>query len=214
VLESKNYSYRIKITPKGEFQAHYGKQFYGIPSPIEQNKRHIHLLDRFLKDYEVLPKRLGTNISPKLKSFILISPKSIIIRPAEKEFDTGMVIKADMLSTKIEDEVDKMNPIAVFASIGRISSSSTIEEVARKLASFHKPFKIDFRAKFGLPAQTPSTLQEPPVQVQEEQKSFTSSNFFCSKCKRQISEKVAKFCWQNKGKFKGRAYCFDCQKAF
>ncbi len=214
VLESKNYSYGIKITPKGEFQAYYGKQFYGIPSPIEQNKRHIHLLDRFLKDYEVLPKRLGANISPKLKSLILISPKSIISRPPEKKFDASMVIKADMLRTKIDEEVNKLNPIGVFASIGKISSSSTIEEVARKLVSFHKPFKIDFRAKFGLPAQIPPMLQETPVQVKEEQMSFTSSNFFCAKCKKQISEKVAKFCWQNKGKFKGRAYCFECQKAF
>ena len=43
VLESKNYSYKLKITPEGEFQVYYGKEYIGIPSPIEQNKRHIYL---------------------------------------------------------------------------------------------------------------------------------------------------------------------------
>jgi hypothetical protein len=41
VLESKNYSYKLEITPEGEFQAYYSKEYIGIPSPIEQNKRHL-----------------------------------------------------------------------------------------------------------------------------------------------------------------------------
>ncbi|MGD0822710.1 MAG: nuclease-related domain-containing protein [Desulfomonilia bacterium] len=36
VLESKNYSYGIKITPEGEFQAYYGKQSFGIGTSPEK----------------------------------------------------------------------------------------------------------------------------------------------------------------------------------
>jgi len=53
VLESKNYSSEIKITPHGEFQAYYGKRWSGIESPLEQNKRHIHFLQGFLQNKEI-----------------------------------------------------------------------------------------------------------------------------------------------------------------
>jgi|MTBAKMStandDraft_1061839.scaffolds.fasta_scaffold03189_4 hypothetical protein len=214
VLESKNYSYRIKITQEGEFQAYYGKQFFGIPSPIEQNKRHIHLLGHFLKTSEILPKRIGITIRPKFKNFILFSPKVVITRPTGKTLDTSMIIKADALKTKLDEEVDKVNPISDLTSMGKISSFSTVEEMANKLASFHKPIKLDFRAKFGLPVETYSKQQESPEQAKEYQKKFGSSKFYCAKCKKPISEKAAKFCWQNKSKFGGKPYCFNCQKDF
>jgi hypothetical protein len=153
VLESKNFSYKLKISPEGEFQAYYGKEYIGIPSPIEQNKRHVHLLNLFLKHHNILPKRMGISIRPKYKSLILVSPRCIISRPPEKKFDTSSVIKADTLRTKIDQEVDKANPLANLATISKICSSSTLMEAARRLSGFHKPKKIDFRARFGLPAQ-------------------------------------------------------------
>ncbi len=119
VLESKNYSYKLKISPEGEFQVYYGKEYIGIPSPIEQNKRHIHLLDLFLKHRNILPKRMGISIRPRFKNLILVSPKCIISRPPEKKFDTSSVIKADTLRTKIDREVDKWkNPLTDLATAG------------------------------------------------------------------------------------------------
>jgi hypothetical protein len=214
ILESKNYSYKITITPEGEFQAYSGKQYYGVPSPIEQNKRHIRLLERFLKAREILPKRMGISIVPRLKSLILISPKSIISRPPEKRFDTGMVIKADTLRTKIDNEVEKISPIASVISISKVSSSATIEEVARRLVRYHRPHRMDFRARFGVPAENPSGCENAPVHKNGERLSKDVSKYFCSKCKKNIPERVAKFCFHNKSKFGGRAYCFDCQKGF
>jgi hypothetical protein len=214
VLESKNYSYKIMITPEGEFQAHSRKQYYGVPSPIEQNKRHVHLLERFLKAKEILPKRMGIPISPKLKSFILISPKSIISRPPGKRFDTSMVIKADTLRTKIDTELEKISPLANVVSISKVSSSSTIEDVAKRLVRYHRPHKTDWRARFGLSAESPSGCKNMPVQKNGGPISKDVSKYFCSKCKKDISEKVAKFCFNNKSKFGGRAYCLDCQTDF
>ena len=151
VLESKNYSYKLKISPEGEFQVYYGNEYIGIPSPIEQNKRHVHLLDLFLKHHHILPKRMGISIRPRFKDLVLVSPKCIISRPLEKKFDTSSVIKADTLRTKIDQEVDKQNPLADLATISKICSSSTLMETVRTLAGFHKPKKVDFTAKFGLP---------------------------------------------------------------
>lgn len=212
VLESKNYSYKITITPEGDFKVYSGTQCYGVPSPIEQNKRHIHLLERFLKAKEMLPKRLGIPIAPKLKSLILISPKAIISRPPEKKFDTSMVIKADTLSTKIDDEFEKTGPAAALALISKVSSSSTVQEVARRLARYHRPHKTDWRGRFGLPGESVSSYENLPVQKSGGLEIRESSKYFCFKCKKDISEKVAKFCFQNRHKFGGKAFCFDCQK--
>lgn len=150
VLESKNYSYKITITPEGEFQVYSGKQYYGIPSPIEQNKRHIHLLDRFLKAKGILPKRMGIPITPRFKNLILISPKSIIVRPPLKKYDTSMVIKVDKLREKIDQEVDKISSLSALTTISKMSSLSTIETVARRLVRYHRDQKIDYKSKFGL----------------------------------------------------------------
>ncbi|MGZ3605978.1 MAG: hypothetical protein ACXU9P_13615, partial [Thermodesulfobacteriota bacterium] len=120
----------------------------------EQNKRHIHLLDLFLKHRHILPKRMGISIRPRFKSLILISPKSIIARPPEEKFDTSFVIKADALRTRIDLEVDKgKNPLVDLATISKICSPSTLMETARSLAGFHKPKKIDYRARFRLSVQ-------------------------------------------------------------
>jgi hypothetical protein len=162
VLESKNFSYKLKITREGEFQTYYGKEYTGIPSPIEQNKRHIHLLDLFLKHRDILPKRMGISIRPRFKNIILVSPKSIITRPPEKKFDTSSVIKADTLRTKIDRELAKGNPLADLAAISKTCSSSTLMGAARGLAGFHKPKMINFRARFRLSVQKDSTKGEGP----------------------------------------------------
>jgi hypothetical protein len=185
-----------------------------IPSPIEQNKRHIYLLDLFLRAKGILPKRIGIAIRPKLRNLILVSPNSIIKRPSQEKFDTSMIIQADSLRTKIDEIVDMMDPLADLSSFSKISSSSALKDVGKRLASFHKPIRIDFRAKFGLSIQTSSKPEENPVHAKEQQKTYSSLKFICSKCKKPISEKVAKFCSQNKSKFGGRLYCFDCQKSF
>jgi Nuclease-related domain len=151
VLESKSFSHNLKITPEGEFQVFYGKEWIGMPSPIEQNKRHIHLLDLFLKYYDILPKRVGITIRPRFKNLILVSPKSVIRRPLKKKFDTGSVIKADTLRTKIDWDLDKgRNPLADLATLSKICSSGTLMKTERILAGFHKPKRIDFRTKFGV----------------------------------------------------------------
>ena len=80
----------------------------------------------------------------------MVSPKSVIRRPLKKKFDTSALIKADALRTRIDREVEKWNPLANFATISKISASSTLMKRARTLAGFHQPKKADFRARFGL----------------------------------------------------------------
>ncbi|MDM8540743.1 nuclease-related domain-containing protein [Desulfococcaceae bacterium HSG9] len=202
ILESKSYKNGIKITENGEFEALYKNKYYGIPSPVEQNKRHIHLLDKFLRQNDILPKRIGITIKPKYFNYILISPRSIIKRPNSKKFDTKNIIKADTIQTEIKKNADNI-PISEIGSIVKLSAFSTIETMAKKIVSNHKPITINWRAKFGVKYQTHNDAQK-----------NNTAKSFCAKCKADVSEKVAKFCWDNKTKFKGRVYCFSCQKTY
>lgn len=209
VLESKNFSYGVKITDTGEFLVNYDNKYFSIESPIEQNKRHLIVLEEIFKKYDIMPKRLGITIIPTFRSYILVSTKSRVIRPPKETFDTSMVIKADTLRTQIDKEFDNMRPLSVLATASKIVSGETIKEIAERVAAVHKPIKINYRKRFGLEDISPSRDSvAAPSDMQQ------SKRFYCAKCNKTITEKVAKFCWDNKKRFHGKAYCFDCQKAF
>ena len=78
----------------------------------------------------------------------------------------------------------------------------------------------DYRGKYGIvEGKSQKSDKKPPVineekaeYVTEKRATPTSKGFFCANCKKRITEKVARFCFNNKGRFGGRAYCFDCQK--
>jgi hypothetical protein len=48
VCESKHFSEGVAINNHGEFTAFFNHKPYGVPSPIEQNERHILILKRIL----------------------------------------------------------------------------------------------------------------------------------------------------------------------
>jgi hypothetical protein len=211
-LESKNFSDILKITNDGEFLVAHNNRYYAIPSPIEQNNRHIFLLEKIVKAYNIMPTRLGIQLSPTFRSYILVSPQSRVIKPSKKHFDASMVIKADTLHSQINKEFDEMTFSGTITGIGKLSSGETVMEVARKLAKLHKPLKIDFKSKFRITERTETPKTLPEKKKAEDTSRQSEKAFYCSKCKGSITEKVASFCWQNKERFGGRAYCYDCQK--
>ncbi|WP_424034823.1 nuclease-related domain-containing protein [Neisseria bacilliformis] len=48
----------------------------------------------------------------------------------------------------------------------------------------------------------------PPAQAAAEPR----PRLFCADCKKTVTETVARFCWNNKNRFHGKLYCFNCQK--
>lgn len=207
-LESKNFSYGVKITDTGEFLVYYNNKYFSIESPIEQNKRHLIVLKDIFKKYDIMPKRLGITMIPTFRSYILVSTKSRVMRPPKEHFDTSMVIKMDTLRTQIDKEFDNMGALSVLATASKMVSRETLTEMAERLSSVHRPVQINYRKRFGLEDI------KPPQEDARQHTAQTAEQFYCFKCKKTITEKVAKFCWDNKQRFHGKAYCFDCQKAF
>jgi hypothetical protein len=215
VLESKSYAYGLKITDRSEFLYWDGHHYAAMESPIEQNKRHVAVLEKLLKGEGLLPKRLGMVLPPTFRPYVLVSPKSTVVRPSRKAFDTDMVIKADELFKQIEANFDGASFASDVRSVAKMISSETVIELGQELVKRHRPAKIDYYAKFGVtpvPAAPPQSVE--PEAKSESIESQPHSRYFCFKCNKPISQRVAMFCFQNKPRFGGKAYCFDCQKAF
>ena len=59
--------------------------------------------------------------------------------------------------------------------------------------------------------RAPGRLRSNDEQIDEQ---AGTKFYYCISCKKPITERVAKFCWDNKKRFSGKAYCFDCQRKF
>ncbi|HZX33632.1 MAG TPA: nuclease-related domain-containing protein, partial [Rhodocyclaceae bacterium] len=152
VCESKHFSEGIAINEQGEFAAFFGGKPYGVPSPIEQNNKHILILKRVFDSGAVkLPTRLGFTIKPDLRSLILVSKHARISRPKAKLDGLENIIKSDQLFKFIDKAIDDNNLFLLAKVVGQ----ETIEEVARSIAKLHKPIQFNWAAKFGMPATPP-----------------------------------------------------------
>jgi len=150
VVESKNFTYGVSISEEGDFSYFYKNMPYAIPSPILQNDRHIRLLDRFLNDNDLLPKRLGVTLKPKYRNIVLISPKSRLTKPKRGLYDCTPVMKADQFIERFDKDMTDTTALSDAVSLAKVISFDTLERFSEKIVLHHKPITIDYIAKFGL----------------------------------------------------------------
>lgn len=223
VCESKHFSEGVGINEHGEFAAFFNGKPYGVPSPIEQNAKHILILQRLFDSGAVeLPKRLGFTIKPELKGLVLVSKKARIGRPQAKVEGIECVIKNDQFFKTVDKAVDENGIL----SMGKLVGSDTLEGLARRIAALHRPASFDWTAKFGLVATVAAPAPKPaaapqgarlkpepaPDAARSPEDGKPKSKLACHSCGEQVAYNVAKFCWFNKAKFGGNVFCMDCQK--
>lgn len=210
VLETKNFFYGMKINDIGEFNIWNGKAYVGIESPIEQNKRHVTVLEERVNARKIAPKRLGIPLPILFKPYVLVSPKSRIIRPEGKTFPTDGIVKADQYKTLMDKRFDEMNPVNVITSISKMVSPQTVEGLAREIASLHRPGSIDFRAKFGIEAEIESDKPKAAVSNAVVSEGYAG---ICDLCGCGVEKKVVYYCRFNRKKLGGhKVLCQVCQK--
>jgi hypothetical protein len=210
VIETKNYFFGVKITENGEFLSYNGKGYQAIESPIEQNKRHVELLQKMIEDRGLAPNRLG--VSLVYMDYVLIAPNANVIRPPTDVFDTSHVIKADAFDAHLKKEVDNMSVVSVFASAPRIVGTDTMEEFAQKLIRLQRPGKFNYAAKFGIDEEATKLAQANPTsQTAITSKDTKPIKKACEKCGTEVDDKVVFFCRINKDKFGGKTLCRQCQ---
>ncbi len=161
VLETKHFHAGIKITEEGEFLRwnDYKKTYEGMASPLEQNQRHLAVLNDAFDRIE-MPSRLGVRLTPVLHSYVVVSPNVRIDRP--KRFDTSHVIKADMLEKMFDDHFDKAGVVDTFGNLGRFVSAEVLQAIGRQLVALHKPAPFDGAGGFGVPVQPAAASAPPP----------------------------------------------------
>lgn len=214
VLESKNYFYGIKITDDGEFLSYNGKGYQGIESPIEQNKRHIMLLQNAIEDRKLAPTRLNIPIPIIFKNFVLVAPNARIDRPNKKSFDTSSVIKADAYLSHIEKDIESRSVVSVFTSLSKVVGPDTLEEFGQKIIRLHRPGKFNYAAKFGIDenALQANPNHTTPSPITNQRDKHVASTKACDQCGAEVEEKVAYYCRMNKAKFNARILCRPCQQ--
>ena len=81
VCESKSYTGGVKVNEHGEWSTFRDRRPIGIPSPVEQNRRHIKVLEQVIKlGYVELPRRIVA-LKPTYKNIVLVSASGLITRP-------------------------------------------------------------------------------------------------------------------------------------
>jgi len=223
VCESKHFAEGVAINEHGEWVALYGTHRQGMPSPVEQNRRHIAVLaDVFAKGLVPLPKRLGIKIKPQMNSLVLVSSQARILRPKGRAaagvegLDT--VIKVDQLVTTIDRVYEQHGLAAIRKVVGR----ETVEALARRLAALHVLARGDWAAKFGLPPEPPpqaqvvtSTVPAPRITPTAASGPATGSGArqrpVCATCGRHVSDSVIAYCLAHSARFGDAIYCLDCQ---
>jgi len=208
VCESKHFSEGVAVDEFGEWTGFYNHRPFGIGSPIEQNRKHIAVLnDVFTKRLVEPPRRLGIAIKPKLRGLVLVSKTARITRPKTKAARSRIsglesVIKVDQLKPMLDKDLDNKGVTA----FRRLVSTGTIEALARQLVALHRPASIDWAARFGLPASVRETAASiAPVAP-------PAPSATCVRCGRSVSQAVIDFCRERTELYGGRTLCMDCQR--
>ncbi|WP_035589545.1 nuclease-related domain-containing protein [Hippea jasoniae] len=193
IIESKSVSTKIKITQNQEWLRLENNHYKGIPSPINQLKRQAKLLREFLqKNRELLRdeekflffKKQGGFINMKIDPIVAISQNGIITGFRNTDIP---ILKADEVPNYINIKLDEYfsnNLLKKLSDVDWILSDDEFLIIIDFLIKHHKPFNYNKKG----------------------------SKYYCFACKKPISYSEAKYCFERKKIFGGKAYCISCQQ--
>jgi hypothetical protein len=149
LVESKNYTYSLKITADGEFLVFDGRKYQSVDSPIEENCQRIQALRSALVENKILPKRLGFPVRPKIRSYVLVSPSVNVLRPPKSVYDTSSIITADYFTQLLLKKVERIKRFyQKMKRLPKALNTAALEKAATKLASLNAPGTIDYGQLF------------------------------------------------------------------
>jgi len=215
VLETKHFAGGVGVNEQGEWVSYWNGKARGIPSPVEQNRRHMAVLkEAFDKGIVRVPKRLGIKLKPELRSLILVSTSARISRPRSKAAQSRVdgldsVTKTDQFATTIEKMIDDESAVRALGSLSRLVSSETLQDIGWQLVALHKPSHVDWAARFGL---GPVSSVSPSVESPGIPAATPAPGRSCASCGFPVSVKAVAYCEANESRFGGRILCFNCQR--
>ena len=210
VIESKGFGGEVRVSEAGEWEARtrYGQR--GIPSPVEQNRRHIEVLSAFIRDHHLAPKHLGLPLALAFHNWVLVSPHCKLQRQGD---GWDLVVKMDMFERQFFKRLERQGFVETVAAATRLVSLATVETFAQSLVRAHQPSTIDFAAKFGI--KVPDGGDDARFAAPDPALGKRSSTQppGCDGCGAELEQKVVAFCRFNSKRFGGRKLCRACQSA-
>lgn len=200
VCESKSFTGGVKVNEQGEWTTFRDRRPIGIPSPIEQNRRHIAVLEQAIKlGFIDFPRRIVA-IKPRFVNIVLVSERGSIGRPRKKAPELDAIIKVDQFRSHL------LKRHFSSLSLLKVVGSGTLEGFGRQLVALHQPAARDWAKRFGIgePSRVPTDAVEPLA--------APASNAVCARCGVVVSIAEARFCRFNKARFDGQIYCMPCQQ--
>jgi len=234
LLETKNFNGNVRINEHGEFSVQYGgEREFGIPSPLEQSRRHEGPLRKLFETLEIKGRN---GRAPLIQHCMLVTPASMIHRPAAGTFDTTNVIKADQFRGWHEKFQDRTGIGETFGSLFNLRSADTIRAFAEKLVRQHRPADLLALPDFMKPrereaARAPVVMKPAPVRevamatapaaadtvvakAPADAPKAGPRKLICATCGQKITFPEGKYCWNNEQRFGGLQYCREHQAAF
>jgi hypothetical protein len=159
LVESKNYTYDLKITANGEFFVFDGRKYQSVNSPIEENQKRIQTLSKVLAVNNIIPKRLGIPVRPRIMSYVLVSPGAKVLRPPQSVYDTSSVVSVNYLTETLLKNVESVTGVLQkLRRLPKAFNARTLEKAAAKLASLNSPVPVDYGRLF-----CPEGAGDPPA---------------------------------------------------
>lgn len=193
LLETKTFGGDLHINAHGEFHVEYrGRRRYGIPSPLEQSRRHEPVLRSTLDRLGIVGR---AGIPPTFVHVVLVHPKAVIHRPTKDAVDTSAIIKADQFPEWHARHLDGISTIQGLGQLFNLRATDTLREWAERLTAEHLPAH-----PLDLPAFVVESLQ-----------AVAGAGANCAQCGKTLTPKVVSYCRDNAERFGGRLYCFAHQ---
>lgn len=204
VIESKNFTTAIRMASNGEFEIKTRYGWKGMASPVEQNKRHIHVLNELIQAHGLNPVRLGMKIPCEYHNWVLVPPGCTVSKSAA----SAAILKMDLFDKNMEEWIGQSSELSLKNVIqtAKLVSQETLTELAKRLASHHRPILYDYAAKFGvtLERKDPAEITPKP--------GASRDAFECGSCGACLDQSVVSFCRSHEKRFGGRLLCRSCQQ--
>src|ERR1051325_7183039 len=97
VIESKSFRTKLRYAYGGWERLNFN-HWEGIPSPVEQNERHIAVLRELIDQRQIAPTRLGVALRPSFFNVVAVHPSCSIIGKVPED---ARIFRMDTLMKKI-----------------------------------------------------------------------------------------------------------------
>jgi hypothetical protein len=190
VIESKSFRNKIRYANGGWERINFN-HWEGIPSPVEQNERHIAVISEMIRDQKLAPTRLGMTLQPTFFNMVVVMPSCSITGRYPEDV---RICRMDSLVTKIRSE----DPSAL--DVFKLIAPQTLHNFATSLLLLHKP------------APRPKNPILEPTEVPTMGAVEPSAAPTCQGCGGPLTAAEANYCQLHQAQFEDQLLCRKCQR--